>query len=117
MKFQIIKNDKVQHSAKDFYSWRLLADDGRVIARSRRYKSLSECRHDVHYVAISAVSLSLDYLLEDDSLDPIDPADNPFATPIFTDPRSPLNDPLDRPLDTPFEVSLGSSPLVSAPSF
>ena len=108
MKFQIIENDKIQHSASNRYAWRLLADDGRVLARSRRYKSLDECKHDVRYVALGAVSVSLDYLLADGSFDfdnlastgivPDDASDDPFATPLFTDPHSPLNDPLDPPL-------------------
>lgn len=106
MKFQIIKNDKSHHSSGEFYTWHILADDGRIIARSRRYKTLSECKHDVHYVAISAVSVSLDYLLADDSLGPIDPSDDPLSTPIFTDPRSPLNDPLDHPLSSSLLASI-----------
>ncbi len=62
MRFQIIKNTP-KNSTKVFYSWRLLTSDGQLLARSRRYKSLEACEKDIHYVALSAVSISLDALL------------------------------------------------------
>lgn len=60
MKFQIIKNGRN-------YQWRLLADGDRVIANSCKYLSLKDCKRDVHYVALSAVSISLDHLLSPDT--------------------------------------------------
>ena len=62
MKFEILENTQTPEHT---YRWRLLAEDGRVIARSRKYKTLKSCQNDVHYVALSAVSISLDYLLAD----------------------------------------------------
>lgn len=60
MKFQIIENSRA-------YCWHLLADDGRILARSREYSNLKACKKDVHYVVLSAVSISLDHLLSPDT--------------------------------------------------
>lgn len=60
MKFEIFEdNQAFSHT----YRWRLLADDGRILARSEKYKSFKACQSDIHYVALSAVSISLDHLL------------------------------------------------------
>ncbi|MBQ1528171.1 YegP family protein [Candidatus Saccharibacteria bacterium] len=64
MKFEILENTQTPEHT---YRWRLLAEDGRVIARSRKYKTLKSCQNDVHYVALSAVSISLDRLLSPDT--------------------------------------------------
>lgn len=64
MKFEILENTQASHCT---YRWHLLAEDGRLLARSRKYKDLNACQNDVHYVALSAVSISLDRLLSPDT--------------------------------------------------
>lgn len=84
MKFQIIKND--QPKARTFFRWHLLGDDGHVIARSRKYKTLNACKNDVHYVALCAISVSIDSLLTE--------GDFSFSDLISSDllPEAPLPD-------------------------
>ncbi len=87
MNFQIIKSNKTETGIH--YAWRLLSDDGRVLARSKKYKTLEACKKDVHYVALSAVSVSLDYLLADGSFS----LDNLFSSGIVSSPDT-LTDPV-----------------------
>lgn len=65
MKFQIVKSRNAADIHKPVYFWHLLTNDGRQIACSCEYATLEACKKDVHYVALSAVSISLDSLLAD----------------------------------------------------
>ena len=59
MKFKIVDNQNT-------YRWQLFTNDGRFLARSRKYKTFQACKNDVHYVALSAVSISLDRFFSND---------------------------------------------------
>lgn len=92
MKFQIIKNHSSAKHPKATYYWRLLADDGRLVARSSRYATLEACKHDVHYVALSAISISIDSLLAEGDFDLSDLFASGLLSPDAT-PKEPSLDP------------------------
>ena len=91
MKFEIIKSNNPKHVTKSAYRWRLLADDGRLIARSRKYKTLKKCQNDIHYVALSAVSISLDHLLSPDAFSFADLVSFPDSSSTNNQPTPPAD--------------------------
>ena len=82
MKFEILENAQTSNRT---YRWRLLAEDGRVLACSRKYKTLKSCQNDVHYVALSAVSISLDRLLSPDTFSVSNLLSNATPAPLPAD--------------------------------
>lgn len=89
MKFEILENNQTSPRT---YRWRLLADSGRLIARSRKYNNLRDCQNDVHYVALSAVSISLDRLLSPDAFSLADFISSPDSPSTTDQPTSPSAD-------------------------
>jgi len=89
MKFQIIKND--QPKARTFFRWRLLDDDGHVIARSCKYETLKACKNGIRCVALSAISVILDSLLAEGNFSLSDLTSPDLLSPDLL-PEAPLPD-------------------------